>query len=135
MRINLDHAHIYASDAAATVRFFCEMFGAEVVWDETVAGARGIRLRLGRAFLMVYDQPPKALRGGAFHHLGIETDDLAALVQRMAAQGFVFRNAVRRAETFDYVMIAGPDDLLIELFQCHEPERWGIAHDRGTTRD
>jgi catechol 2,3-dioxygenase-like lactoylglutathione lyase family enzyme len=40
MRINLDHAHLYASDAAATVRFFREMFGAEVVWDEVVAGAR-----------------------------------------------------------------------------------------------
>jgi catechol 2,3-dioxygenase-like lactoylglutathione lyase family enzyme len=127
MRINLDHAHLYASDAAETVRFFREMFGAEVVWDEVVAGARDIRLRLGRAFLMVYDQPPKAPRGGAFHHLGIETDDLAGLVQRMAAQGHEFRNVIRRAGAFDYVMVAGPDDLLIELFQCHEPERWGIA--------
>jgi len=127
MRINLDHAHLYASDAAATVRFFREMFGAEVVWDEIVAGARGIRLRLGRAFLMVYDQPPKAPRGGAFHHLGIETDDLAGLVERMAARGFEFRNAVKRAGSFDYVMVAGPDELLIELFQCHETERWGIA--------
>jgi hypothetical protein len=34
---------------------------------------------------------------------------------------------IRRAGAFDYVMVAGPDDLLIELFQCHEPERWGIA--------
>jgi hypothetical protein len=27
-------------------------------------------------------------------------------------------------------MIAGPDDLLIELFQCHEPERWRLAAPR-----
>jgi hypothetical protein len=23
-------------------------------------------------------------------------------------------------------MTAGPDDLLIELFQCHEPQRWQL---------
>jgi catechol 2,3-dioxygenase-like lactoylglutathione lyase family enzyme len=126
MRVSLDHAHIFASDAAATVRFFETMFGAAVVWDETAAGVRGIRLRLGRAFLMVYDQPPRGPRGGAFHHLGIETDDLAELMRRMAERGFEFRNPVRRAGTFDYVMIAGPDELLIELFQCHEPARWRI---------
>ncbi len=28
-------------------------------------------------------------------------------------------------------MIAGPDDLLIELFECHEPARWGIARGDG----
>jgi catechol 2,3-dioxygenase-like lactoylglutathione lyase family enzyme len=131
MRVSLDHAHVFASDAAATVRFFETMFGASVVWDEAAAGARGIRLRLGRAFLMVYDQPPRGPRGGAFHHLGIETDDLAGLMRRMAERGFDFRNAVRKAGTFDYVMIAGPDDLLIELFQCHEPARWGIADGPG----
>lgn len=129
MRISLDHVHIFASDAAATVRFFQTMFDAVVVWDRTVAGARGIRLRVGRAFVIVYDQPPRGPRGGAVHHLGIETDDLRGLMQRMRARGFVFRNAMRSAESFDYVMIAGPDDLLIELFQCHEPARWGIDGD------
>jgi hypothetical protein len=97
LRIDFDHAHLYASDAAATVRFFRDMFGAGVVWDQEVAGARGIRLRLGRAFLMIYDQRPAAPRAGSF----------------------------------DYVMVAGPDDLLIELFQCHEPARWGIAGGAG----
>lgn len=126
MRISLDHAHIFASDAEATVRFFGTMFNAAVVWDETVAGVRGIRLRIGRAFINIYDQSPKGPRGGAIHHLGIETDDLAALVQSMTARGFVFRNPVRSDRAFKYVMIAGPDDLLIELFECHEPDRWGI---------
>ena len=47
----LDHAHIFASDSAAAVEFFQTMFGATVVWDEVVAGARGIRLQIGRAFI------------------------------------------------------------------------------------
>ena len=129
MRVSLDHAHIFASDASATVRFFQTMFAATVIWDEVVAGARGIRLQIGRAFILIYDQPPKAPRGGAFHHLGIETDDLAALVGRMKSHGFVFRKPIQEDKAFKYVMIAGPDDLLIELFECKEPARWRIRSD------
>ena len=129
MRVSLDHAHIFASDPALTVEFFKAMFGATVVRDGAVAGVRGIRLQIGRAFIHVYDQPPKAPRGGAVHHLGIETDDLAALVRKMAALGFRFRNPIREEGTFKYVMIAGPDDLLIELFECREPGRWRIRPD------
>jgi len=127
MRIGLDHVHIFASDVTATVDFFRTMFGATVVWDEEAAGARNVRLALGRAFLQVYDQPPKAPRGGAVHHLGIETDDLDALVSRMKAHGYHFRNPVREEPRFRYVMMSGPDDLLIELFQCREPDRWQIG--------
>ena len=129
MRVSLDHAHIFASDPAITAEFFTTMLGATVVWDDVVAGARVVRLQIGRGFVNVYDQAPKAPRGGAFHHLGIETDDLAGLVRQMTSHGFVFRNAIRDDKNFRYVMIAGPDDLLIELFECREPERWRIRPD------
>jgi catechol 2,3-dioxygenase-like lactoylglutathione lyase family enzyme len=129
VRASLDHAHIFASDPATTVEFFQTMFGASVVWDQVVAGARVIRLQIGRAFIEVYDQAPKAPRGGAFHHLGIETDNLADLVREMTSRGFVFRNPIREDKTFKYVMIAGPDELLIELFECHEPVVWRIRSD------
>ena len=127
MRISLDHAHLFASDVAATVAFLRDMFGATVVWDEEAAGARNVRMRVGNAFVQIYDQPPRGPRGGAIHHLGIETDDLDALVARMRARGFVFRNPVRDLPKFRYVMVAGPDDLLIELFECRDPARWGIS--------
>lgn len=127
MRVSLDHAHIFASSLDATVGFFRTMFNATVVWDDVVAGARGVRLQVGRAFILIYDQPPKAPRGGAFHHIGIETDDLDGLVCQMKSRGFVFRNPVQEAGPFKYVMISGPDELLIELFECYEPDRWRIA--------
>lgn len=129
MRVSLDHAHIFATDPEATIAFFRTMFGASVVWDEVVAGVRGIRLQVGRAFIHIYDQPPKTPRGGAVHHLGIETDDLVGLVRKMTANGFMFRNPIRGEEAFKYVMIAGPDELLIELFECREPSRWRIHAD------
>jgi catechol 2,3-dioxygenase-like lactoylglutathione lyase family enzyme len=126
MRVGLDHVHIFASNLSATVDFFCAMFGATVVWDEHAAGVRNVRLALGNAFLQIYDQPPKAPRGGAVHHLGIETDDLDALVSKMKALGFHFRHPIREEPKFRYVMVVGPDDLLMELFECREPERWRV---------
>lgn len=127
MRVSLDHAHVFASDVAATIDFLSRMFGATVVWDEEAAGTRNVRMALGRAFIHIYAQPPRGRRGGAVHHLGIETDDLEALVARMRTNGFEFRNPIRDEPRFRYVMVAGPDDLLIELFESREPERWKIA--------
>jgi len=126
MRVNLDHVHLFSSDLAATVAFF-RILGAAVVWDEEAAGVRSVRLSLGRAFIQLYDQPPRGERGGAFHHVGIETDDLDGLVARMAANGIAFRNAIREEPRFRYTMVAGPDGLLIELFECREPDRWQIG--------
>ena len=127
MRISLDHAHIFASDINATIDFLTRMFGATTVWDEKAAGSRSVRLQIGKAFIHIYDQPPKSDRGGTVHHLGIETDDLEGLLARMRAEGFAFRNAIRSEPKFKYVMVAGPDNLLIELFQSLEPDRWKIA--------
>ena len=126
MRISLDHAHLFASDIDATIGFLKDMFGAEVVWDEEAAGTRSARVAIGKAFIHIYDQPPKSERGGPVHHLGIETDDLEGLVASMKAKGFEFRKPIRDEPKFRYVMAAGPDNLLIELFQSKEPERWRI---------
>ena len=126
MRVSLDHAHIFASSIDTTIDFMSRMFGASVVWDEEAAGTRSVRLQIGSAFIHVYDQPPKSERGGPVHHLGIETDDLEGLVARMKANGYAFRKPIRVEPKFRYVMVAGPDNLLIELFQSLEPERWQI---------
>ena len=126
MRIGLDHVHLFASDLSATIRFFQTLFGATVVWDEEAAGARSVRLALGHAFVHLYDQRPKGPRGGPVHHLGIETDDLDALVARLQAHGVRIRKPVQDEPRFRYVMVAGPDDLLIELFECREPGRWQL---------
>jgi catechol 2,3-dioxygenase-like lactoylglutathione lyase family enzyme len=44
MQIDLDHAHLFASDIDETVRWWTEMLGAHVVFDLQIAGARNIRL-------------------------------------------------------------------------------------------
>lgn len=126
VRIGLDHVHIFSSELSSTLEFFTQALGATVVWDEEAAGVRNVRLALGNAFIHIYDQPPKAARGGPMHHLGIETDDLDGLVARLAKHGYPVRHEIREQAKFRYVMCAGPDDLLIELFECREPQRWQI---------
>ena len=126
MRVSLDHVHIFASDLSATLDFFCSMLDAKLVWDEEAAGVRNVRLALGTAFIHVYEQPPTRERGGPIHHLGIETDDLDGLVAKMKKHRYQFLNVIREQPKFKYVMIAGPDDLLIEPFECHEPRRWQL---------
>ncbi len=126
MPVNFDHAHVFASDLPATVRFFQEMFGAEIVWDQEAAGARNVRLAIGRGFIHLYDQPPKLDRPGNIHHLGIETDDLDGLVEHMRSKGFQFRNPIRDYPQFRYVMIAAPDNILIELFQVRARGAWRV---------
>lgn len=125
--ISLDHAHLFTSDLSATITFFIKCFNAEVIWDEEAAGVRNVRIQIGSSFIHLYDQAPKAPRGGAIHHLGIETDDLEDLVLHIRNHGVTLKNEIKEEEKFKYVMIKGPDDLLIELFECKEPERWGIA--------
>jgi catechol 2,3-dioxygenase-like lactoylglutathione lyase family enzyme len=126
VQVSLDHVHIFSSDLAATLGFFVDLLGAEIVWDEEAAVSPSLRLRRGTSFLHVYDQPPNGERGGAVHHLGVATDDLLALVESMKQKGYVFRNSIRDEPKFRYVMVAAPDGVLVELFQSKEPSRWQL---------
>jgi catechol 2,3-dioxygenase-like lactoylglutathione lyase family enzyme len=114
---SLHHAHLFATDLAASIRFYRDMFGAEIVFDETVAGARNVLIPLGDAHLNFYEQPPKDGGHGAVHHLGIRTNDLHGLVAHMRSKGFEFRKQITDLGTLRYVMAMAPDGVLLELFE------------------
>jgi catechol 2,3-dioxygenase-like lactoylglutathione lyase family enzyme len=117
LRCDLHHAHLFATDLEASIRFYRQMFAAEVVLDDEVAGARNVLLRLGSGYLNFYDQPPKDAGRGVVHHLGIRTNDLAGLVSHMQSLGFDFRKQITDLGPLKYVMAAGPDGILLELFE------------------
>ena len=117
MQIDLDHAHLFASDLDETVGWWSQMLGAQVVFDVEIAGARNVRLAVGRGFIHLYDQSPRVVGSGSVHHLGIQTDDLEALVAFMEVKGFRFRRRIRDLGVLKYVMAAAPDDVLLELFE------------------
>ena len=96
------------------------MFGAEVVFDQMVAEARNVLIRIGKGHINFYDQAPKGLGPSAVHHLGIYTDDISALVDHMEARGFTFKNPTRDFGGLKYIMLEGPDRVLIEVFETNE---------------
>jgi catechol 2,3-dioxygenase-like lactoylglutathione lyase family enzyme len=117
MKANLHHAHLFASDIEKSINFYHEMFGAVVLFDMEMAGARNVMIAIGSSKINLYDQPPKDSGRGIVHHLGIETDNLEALVAHMKNKGFEFKKPIKNLGIWKYIMAEGPDHVLLELFE------------------
>jgi catechol 2,3-dioxygenase-like lactoylglutathione lyase family enzyme len=114
--ISLHHAHLMASDIDATIAFWCDGLGAKVVHDVEFAGARNVFLAVGTGRIHLYDQPPRSTERSTVHHLGIQTDELETVVERLSAMG-VSVTDIRQEPTARYAMAEGPDRILLEIFQ------------------
>lgn len=117
MRNSLHHAHLFATNVDNSIKFYKEMFGAKVLFDLEMVGARNVMIQIGTSKINFYDQPPKDQGRGAIHHLGIETDNLETLVEHMKSKGFQFRKGIRNFGPMKYIMAAAPDNVLLELFE------------------
>ncbi|UCC18915.1 MAG: VOC family protein [Promethearchaeota archaeon] len=117
MRTTLHHAHLFASNLDESIKFYQDMFRAEVLFDLKVAGARNVMISIGTSKINFYDQPPKDQGRGAIHHLGIETDDLEDLLSHMKNNGFHFIKEIKSFGPLKYIMVAAPDNVLLELFE------------------
>ena len=117
MKASLHHAHLFASNVDKSIEFYREMFGAQIMFDLEMAGARNVMIAIGSSKINFYDQPPKDQGRGTVHHLGIETDDLEALVKHMKSKGFEFKKQIKSFGPLRYVMAEAPDHLLLELFE------------------
>jgi len=117
MKTSLHHAHLFASNLDKSIKFYQDMFGAKVLFDLEMAGARNVMISIGSSKINFYDQPPKDQGRGAIHHLGIETEDLEALVAQMKSKGFQFIKEIKSFGPLKYVMAAAPDNVLLELFE------------------
>jgi len=126
-RTRLHHTHLFASDLDASIEFYRRWFGAEVLGDEVFAGSRNVLVAIGDGRLNFYDQPPRDRGRNAVHHLGIQTEDLEALVDRMRAGGVEFRKPITATDDLRYVMVEGPDGILLELFQADPEDHTGGA--------
>lgn len=117
MKASLHHAHLFASNLDQSIDFYKKMFGAKILFDLEMAGARNVMIEIGTSKINFYDQPPKDQGRGAIHHLGIETDDLEALITHMKNKGFQFIREIKSFGPLKYVMAAAPDNVLLELFE------------------
>ena len=118
-RMRLHHVHLFATDLDQSIAFYTRSFGGEVLADETFAGARNVMMRIGDGRLNFYDQPPPGHGRNAVHHLGIQVEDLQALVDRMTADGYAFRKPIQGVPGSRYTMAEAPDGVLLELFEMN----------------
>jgi len=108
------HAHLMASDLDASIAFYRDHFGAEVVADLEFAGARNVFVQVGNGALHFYDQAPN--RRGPVNHLGMCVDDLEACVAGLIEAGHSPRPIVDTG-IGRYAMVEAPDGLLLEVFE------------------
>ena len=113
----LHHAHLMASDVDATIGFWRDAFGAEIVGDTAMAGSRNVLLDVGGGRLNLYDQAPN--HRGPVNHLGVQVTDLETTVDRLRELGCEPR-PIKRDGALSYSMVEGPDGLLIEVFSFDE---------------
>ena len=106
-----------ARDIDTTIGFWRDCFGAEVVADENMAGSRNVFLDVGGGRLNLYDQAPN--HRGPVNHLGVHVADLDATIARLEAAGFAPRPK-KSDGPLSYVMVEGPDGLLLEVFHFDE---------------
>lgn len=117
MTTHMHHAHLFASDVNRTINFYVECLGAKVIADMVLAGARNIFMQIGNGRIHLYEQAPRGDGQSAVHHLGIQTDNLTELVTNMKEKGVSFRKEISDFGFFKYVMVAAPDNVLLELFE------------------
>ena len=117
MVCHIHHVHIFASDIGKSVGFYEKFFGGMVILDTQVAGVRNVFMKIGNGRLHLYDQPPKNPLRGSIHHFEIQTDDIESVVDKLRSGGVALKKEITDLGLWKYVMVPGPDEILIELFQ------------------
>lgn len=129
MQAAFDHVHLYASDPQATIAFYAEHFGAEVVGElKNSAGGVNHLLLLGGQLVAVSAPPlgpgkpaaaPESRLGLA--HIGLNVPDLDEALASCRRAGIEILAPAKRAGLLGYAYIAGPDGVVIELTAYHLP--------------
>lgn len=120
--IDLHHVRIFASDMGATLSWWQRHLGARILFDGPMAGSRNVLIGVGTGRINIYDQPPRDSGRGAVHHVGVRVKNLRDVWGRLQADGVTSPNGLREVDGWRYVMIAAPDDLLVELFEFDDPK-------------
>ncbi|WP_273835260.1 methylmalonyl-CoA epimerase [Halococcus sp. PRR34] len=93
--MNVDHAGIATDDADVLAELYTDLFGFEVVHEETFDGMSVVFLDCGESYfelLEPLDGEGAIARyldrnGPGIHHLALETDDVAAALDRAREHG------------------------------------------------
>ncbi|MEW5912771.1 MAG: VOC family protein [Thermodesulfobacteriota bacterium] len=123
MTFKHDHIHLRCQDLEASVKYYEEMFGGEVVARVTPRGMPLVRMAVGDIFLALSPlregdpQPSEGLKWGAYE-LGFLVQDIHGSCADLKAKGAEFIEGpleVRPGVTVAF--LKAPDGMKIELVQ------------------
>ena len=120
-----DHVHYRTTDVPDVVRFFTDLFEAEVFSEGELDGWPFVRMKLGDVSLTVSGPPKgaellstegKVLRG--LDHLALAVDDLDAVVADLKGKGATFiMEPTRLNPKLRISFIQGPSGVRVEVLQ------------------
>ena len=96
-RSTLEHVNFTVSDATATAKWLCDVFGWKIRWQGPAQNG-GLSIHVGSddAYLAVYTPREARARGtveknriGNMNHVGVVVEDLEAVEARVKALGYV----------------------------------------------
>ncbi len=125
-----DHVHLRSADPEAMVRFFEDMFGAEVTRGvyppgTLYPGQLRVSMRLGGQTVLVAPKHPHEPTGEApqfpyygIEHIGLTVDDVDAAVDELKAKGAeVPIGPLTRNPGLRLAFVRGPEGIMVELVQ------------------
>ena len=96
MAAKLEHVNVTVSDAEATARLLCDLFGWQVRWSgPAIDGGGSFHVGEKDNYVAVYSQGGGDVVGnsysspGGLNHLGVVVDDLNLVEARVKKAGFV----------------------------------------------
>jgi lactoylglutathione lyase len=115
------HTMVRVTDIAASLRFYCEALGLEVIRQRDVPAGRFTLVFLAppgqpdAQVELTHNWDPEAYTGGRnFGHLAYEVDDLYAACRRLQEHGVTINRPPRDGRM---AFVRSPDNISIELLQ------------------
>lgn len=126
--IEFNHAGIYVSDLEASVRFYRDLLGFDVVttfkmpgdWPITYLRSGGGQVELlARPNVRRPDAPADPGMNAGIRHIGFKTDDLEAVAARLRSAGVTFKSEPRAAGSGigRLMFVYDPDFNEVEIIQ------------------
>ncbi len=113
------HLHLKSPDPSATVKWYSEMFGGEIVTFKGMAALPAIRYE-GMWLVVQQGEGVEPSTGHSIDHLGWKFGDFDAALGRLRAAGVRFATEPQPAERPTMAYILGPDDVKIEVVRAAE---------------
>jgi lactoylglutathione lyase len=115
------HTMVRVTDIAASLRFYCEALGLEVIRQRDVPAGRFTLVFLAppgqpdAQVELTHNWDPEAYNGGRnFGHLAYEVDDIYAACRRLQEHGVTINRPPRDGRM---AFVRSPDNISIELLQ------------------